>query len=198
MNAPNPGALARTPTLPIGPFGSKPPPCWLTAKPVSTQAAQTGSSSGSKKNRPSRVRPGQPDPAETLLLGPVDLLDGLIDIVEGGRQLTPSPLGRLRAEVDQPAVVDLPAGFAELGVGGVGEVIESIHLEGPAVGEEHLTDHADGLEHLDAKIRVPLHLGVELGMQVPGIAEPGFLGLPHLLVVGLEVLLRHVVAIRPA
>ena len=198
MNAPNPGAVPRMPTLPRGPFGSKPPPCWLTVKSGLLARGPDRVELGVEEVPAVAGEPGEPDPAEALLLRPVDLLDRLIDIVERARQLTPPPLGRLRAEVDEPAVVRLPADFAELDVGGSGEVVEAIHLERLAVREEHLGDDADALEHLGSEIGVPLHLGVELGMQVAGVAHPRLLGLLHLLVVDVEVLLRDVLAVRAA
>ena len=126
---------------------------------------------------------GQHDPAEAVLLRPVDVVDGLVDVDERRLHLAAAALRRSRAEVDEPAVVGLPAGLRQLGAGGAGMVVERVELERLAVGEQHLGDHADAFEVLDPKIRVPLHLRDEVGMQVPGVGVLGLLRRLDLLVV---------------
>ena len=130
-----------------------------------------------------------------MLLRPVHVFDGSVDVEERHLHLAPAPLRRLCAEVGQPAVIGTPAGLRELGGCGAGIVVERVELERLTVGEQHLGHHADALELLDPKTRIPLDLRGQLGMQVPGIRYLGFLSQLHLRVISLEVLLLEVVPI---
>ena len=115
---------------------------------------------------------GDHDPAEPVLLRPVDVLHRPVDVEERRLHLTATPLGCLRAEVDQPAVVGLPPGLCELGRGSARVVVERVELERLAVGEQHLGDDADAFQVLDPELGVPLHLGREVGVQVAASAVP--------------------------
>ena len=83
------------------------------------------------------------DADETLLLGPVDVLHRLVDVVERHQRLPVQPARRLGAEVDHPAV-ERHVGLA--GLLRVGRVVDAAGGERRTVREEDLGRHALGLE----------------------------------------------------
>jgi len=103
-------------------------------------------------------------PAEPLLLRPVDVGDGLVDVVEADRGETAEPSGRLRAEVDEPPVVRRVRLAHENGVGGV---VDAWRVERLTVREHDLRDDTLRLQIGDPARRIPLARGVETRVDEP-------------------------------
>ena len=138
------------------------------------------------------------DAAQTVLLGPMDVGHGQLHVVERHQGLAGAPAWRLRAEIDQPAVVGEARLAVELGVREALDVVRGSALEGQPVGEQDLGHDALGLHVLQAQIGVPLRGGVESGAEVAALGRPDrLLGLDPL-VVGTEILLLDVVAVVEA
>ena len=111
-----------------------------------------------------RVQRRHQDADEALLLRPVDVAHGLVDVVERHQRLAVQPAGCFGAEVDHPAVerhVGLP------GLLRVGRVVDAARREGSTVPEQDLGHHALALEVGDAPLRVPLSVLAELRSNEP-------------------------------
>ena len=114
-----------------------------------------------------------------MLLDPLDVVDGVVDVVEEDLA-DPGPLlGELAAEVDQPAVVGPDPGQAVLVVlrlGRRGEEHEAGEEGRDGVGEDHLADDAVrfllAVAHLVVPVAVP-PLVAEILEGVPVLAPPG-------------------------
>ena len=145
-----------------------------------------------------RVEARHHDPAETVLLRPVDVLDCLLDVVEQHRGLAAQPTRRLGAEVGEPPVVGHLAGACEVGVGDLPRIVELVRLERHAVREQHLGDDALGLEIMHTARRVPLGVERQIGLHVAGVAHPRRLRRAHPFVVDVAVLRLDVLAVHRA
>ena len=95
------------------------------------------------------------DRDQSLLLRPVDVLHRLVDVVEGHQRLPVQSAGRLRAEVDDPAV-ERHVGLT--GLLRVGRVVDTTGRERRTVAEQDFGRHTLALELRDALLRVPLRV----------------------------------------
>ena len=144
------------------------------------------------------VERGHHDPAEAVLLRPVDVLDRLLDVVEGHDGLARAAPGRLGAEVGEPTVVRPTSNGCQFRISRAAEVFEPVHLERLPVGEQHLRHDPLAFERFQPAIGVPLRLEPVLGIKDAGVGQPRVLRRLDRLVVVVEVLLFDVAAIAGA
>jgi hypothetical protein len=153
---------------------------------------------GIEEERAARVERRHHDAAEALLLGPVDVLHCLLDVVEDDRGLSRDPPLGVATHLGEPAVVDHLAGPRQLGARRLPRVVERARLEGHTVGEHHLGDDALALEIAPATVEVPLGVDAELRVEVARVGPAARFRRSQPVVEGVEVLLFCVVAIRHA
>ena len=132
--------------------------------------------------------------AQPVVLDPVDVLDGVVEVVHEDLADAGPPLGVAPAEVDEPPVVGTDAGEPVLvlvGLGRPGEQHEAREERGHGVGEQDLAGHAVGVLLGVAHLVVPV-------AQPPLVAEvaEGVLVLPAPGVEVLEVALLEVLAVH--
>ena len=171
------------------------PPCWLIGRPIVDARRPHRVQRRVEEELPAGKEGGHHHPAEPVLLGPVDVLHRLVDVVERHERLAGAPPGSLGAELGEPAVVRDPRLVGELGIGRPADVLEPAELERQPVREQHLGHHALALEVAQPVLRVPLPLEADLGVEVARVGEPRLLLRAHPVVERLEVLLLDVVPI---
>ena len=135
---------------------------------------------------------GQKDSsAEAVFLDPVDVVDGVVDVIEEDLADARPALGKLAAEINQPAVVGPDPGEAMLvvfGLGGRSEENKTGKERRDRVRKDHLSDDAIGLllaiAHLSVPVAEPPRV-TEIPERVLVFGPPG---VEFLQVLGIEIL----------
>ena len=126
-----------------------------------------------------------------MFLDPVDVGDGIVDVVEEDLADTGAALGKLATEVHEPAVVGPDAGQTMVvlfGPGGRSEKDEAGEERRDGVGEDDLTDDAIGLLLAVAHVVVPVAEPPRVPEILEGILVLGAPGVELVEVLGVEVL----------